>query len=588
METHEKINQVLKPVDNVMDQGLELLKAANLYAPFKKGLRNAMLTAMRANFKMSNNLKVYGTENVPLAGGLLVASNHQSWLDAQVLSVGIPRALSFIAKSEFEDWPLLRHLIDLSDSVFIRRTGDAQGLQEVADKLRDGMCIGIFPEGTIPGEEDIPRWDVEPDTGLLRGKSGVIRLALMAGVPIVPAGVSGTGRAYPPESYPRMEKWPPVPGPGDIEVRFGEPIHLNQREGQEPTYEELRGMTDRVMRAISHLVDHGMNYEPISLPIQRKSAPTNLPRIPYRSEPQAPNAEKAPIGVLALHGFTSHVDCVADLREELDDLGVPYRIPWLRGHGTRWEDLKNVTWEDWLSDAEETLLDLLQECRRVVIVGLSMGGLVALDLAARYRRETAGVATVGAAMKFKDPLAGLTGVISRVVPSWPSPESYVDQDRKKMRNRNYPRFPTDAFGSLFEYTGVVKNRLSFVSAPIRVLAARKDQIVAASAAETIYAKVSSKDKALVWFEHSGHEMMLDLEAEKVRLDLKGFIARLKKDQEARVEAVTAKATTPLEAVAAPMPKKAAPKKAAPKKAAPKKAAPKRKAPARKATPKAKK
>ncbi|MFH1531222.1 MAG: alpha/beta fold hydrolase [Pseudomonadota bacterium] len=563
METHEKINQVLKPIDNVMGQGLALLKSANLYDPFRRGVRSAMIKAMRANFRMSNDLKVYGTENVPLTGGMLIACNHQSWLDAQVLAVGCPRSLSFVAKSEFEDWPFLRHLIELTESVFIHRTGDDQGLREVAEKLRNGMAIGIFPEGTIPGEENIPRWDVEAETGLLRGKSGVIRLAVMSGVPIVPAGVSGTGRAYPPEAYPRMEKWPPVPGPGDIELRFGEPIHLNQREGQEPTYEELRGMTDRVMRAISHLVDHGMNYEALSLPIRRKTAPTNLPRIPYRSEPRPAATEKARIGVLVLHGFTAHVDCVADLREELDDLGVPYRIPWLRGHGTRWEDMKNVTWEDWLADAEETLLDLLQESRRVVVVGHSMGGLVALDLAARYRREVAGVAAVSAALKFKDPLAGLTSVISKVVPSWPSPEAYVDQERKKLRNRNYPRFPTDAFASLFEYTSVVKNHLSFVAAPIRILAARKDQIVAPAAAETIYAKVGSRDKALVWFEETGHEMMLDLEAEKVRLDIKGFIAALMKDQETRVEAVTEKATTTLEAVAMPTPRKRTPRKKGP-------------------------
>jgi len=551
METHERINHVLKPLDNVMEHGIEILKSANLYDTFRRGLQTAVVTAMRTNLRAKNNLKIYGTENVPIAGGMLIACNHQSWLDVQVLSVASPRPLSFIAKAEFKDWPLLRHLVGLTDSVFIRRTGDDQGLLNVVDRLRDGTAIGIFPEGTIPGEEDIPRWDVEPETGLLRGKSGVIRLALMSGVPIVPAGVSGTGRAYPPEAYPRMQKWPPVPGPGDIEVRFGEPIHLSRREGQEATYEELRGMTDRMMRAISHLVDHGMNYEPISLPIRRKDTPTNLPRIPYRSEPRSRDAEKAPVGVLVLHGFTSHVDCVADLRRELDALDVPYRIPWLRGHGTRWEDLKGITWRDWFVDAEETMLDLMQESRRVVVVGLSMGGLIALDLAARYRRETAGVATVGAALKFKDPLAGLTGVLSRVVPSWPSPEAYQDQGLKEQRNRNYPRFPTDAFASLFEYTGVVKNRLSFVAAPLRVLAARKDQIVAPGAAETIYAKAGSRDKALVWFEETGHEMMLDLEADAVRADLKGFIARLKAEQEARVEAATEKPTTTIEAAETP-------------------------------------
>ncbi|MBM4371719.1 MAG: alpha/beta fold hydrolase, partial [Deltaproteobacteria bacterium] len=539
----------LKPVDRVVESGLDLLRAANLYDPFRRGLKAAMLHAMRTNFRLTNDLSVYGAENVPLTGGMVLACNHQSWLDVQVLSVACPRPLSFLAKSEFEDWPFLRHLIAMTDSVFIRRTGDDSGLMEVAEKLRGGMAIGIFPEGTIPGEEDVPRWDVDPETGLLRGKSGVVRLALAGGVPIVPVGVSGTGRAFPPEAYPRMQKWPPLPGPGRIEVRFGEPIHLTPREGIEPAYDELRGMTDRVMRSISHLVDHGMNFEPMSLPLRRKEFPTDLPRIAYRSAPRPAAAGKAPLGVLVLHGFTSHVDCVADLREDLDALAVPYRMPWLRGHGTRWEDLRGVTWEDWFADAEETLLDLLQEARRVVVVGLSMGGLVALDLAARYRREVAGVVPVAAALAFKDPLAGLTGAISRVVPSWPSPNSYSDPELKKLRNRNYPKFPTDAFASLYAYTGVVKNRLSFVAAPCHVVAARKDSIVAPAAAETILAKVGSRRKDLVWFEESGHEMLLDLEAAKVRANIRGFIETLIREHDARVDAASDRATTGTETAA---------------------------------------
>lgn len=578
MELHEKINQYLQPADKAMEQGLELMKKANIYDPFKRGFTNALKTMLLSNFKKNNDLAIFGTENVPQHSGCILASNHQSWLDAQVIGATAPRLVSFVAKAEFVDWPFLRHLIAITDSIFIRRTGDSSVMDILTAELRAGKAIAIFPEATIPGEEDIPRWDVEPETGLLKGKSGAVRLALAADVPIIPIGVSGTGRAFPPEAYPRMQKWPPLPGKGRIEIRFGKPIYLKPENGA-PSYQELRNMTNQVMQAISGLVDHSMNYEPITLPIKLKTAPAREPRMAYRSK--AANLEKkAPLGVLALHGFTSHIDCVADLRFELEELGIPYRMPWLRGHGGDWKDLKGVTSEDWYEDGEDAFLDLLEECEEVIIVGLSMGGLVAMDLAAHYRNQVAGVIGVATALKFKDPLAGLTGVISKVVPFWPAPNSYQDKTLKEKRNRNYAKFPTKAFASLYEYATTVKNRLSFVKAPALLIGSHKDQIIAPSANAIIYEKIESKSKKMVWFEESGHEMLLDLEAKKVRQTIKDFIEELMLEKTAATEekpvskakaaapAKKAKAAAPAKRAkaAAPARKRAAAKKRTPSKA----------------------
>jgi carboxylesterase len=522
MEKHELLNQTLKPVDRVLDFSVAALRKANLYTPLKKSLYETTKLLLNAQFKMNHSLRVYGTENIPREGGAVFAINHQSWLDAQVVTAACPRKIAFMAKSEFKAWPILHHVIELTDSVYVHRGGDDGALDNAIVHLREGGCVGIFPEGTIPGEEDIPRWDVEPDTGLLRGKSGVVRLAMRAGVPIIPVGVSGTGKAFPPEAYPRLEQLPLVK-PEPIEVRFGEPIFLKKRAEEEISYDQLRGMTDRVMRAISHLVDHSMGYVPMSVPIAVKEKPGRIPPTPYRNPPLG---DKTRLGVLVLHGFTSHVSCVSDLRFPLDEMGVPYRIPILRGHGGEWTDLKGVTAEQWYEDAEDSLLDLLTECRRVVVVGLSMGGLVALDLAARRRKQIVGVATVAAALKFKDPLSALTPVIARVVPSWPSPKAFHDKELEKQRNRNYPRFPTRAFAELYRYAAEVEQRLSFVAADALIVHSRKDQIVHPKAAEIIRERLGSKRKDLVWFEESGHEMLLDLEAQKVVATVADFIRGL--------------------------------------------------------------
>ncbi len=534
MERWQMLNRGLAPVDHVLGAGLDLLKKADLYEPFKDRLYRVSRSALERNFRSRHDLEVLGADNVPAQGGCLIAANHQSWLDAQVLAASSPRRFYFVAKSDFREWPVLRRLIDLNDSIYIRRGGDAQGLDEVADAVRSGKAVVIFPEGTIPGEEDIPRWEVEPDTGLLKGKSGVVRVALATGAPIIPCGVSGTGRAFPPEAYPRLQTFPPLPRPFPITIRYGRPIHLKPLR-REPTRDDLARMTRQVMLAISALVDHSRDYEPVTLPIERKTRPSSLPPYAFRRGAPTDGGEngnraaegKAPLGVLVLHGFTSDIHCVDPLVAPLDRAGLPYRFPILRGHGTHYRDMVGTTARDWYEDAENAFLDLAAEASRVVVVGLSMGGLVALELAARHRDLVAGVVTVAAALRFQDPLAGLSPFLAKVVRFWPSPNTYNDPDLRRRENRNYPKFATDAFVSLYAYSREVPNLLSFVKAPILVLHSKRDQVITPQSANIIHEKVSSADRSLVWFERSGHEMLLDCEREAVVGTILEFIERIR-------------------------------------------------------------
>lgn len=526
MERWQMLNKALLPVDAAISVGLDFLKKNGKYEPFKARLFDMTASMLKKNFVRRHALEVVGAENVPLEGGCIVAANHQSWLDAQVLAVASPRRLYFVAKSEFREWPVLRHVLELADCTYIRRGGDDKGLEILAEEIRSGKAIAIFPEGTIPGEEDIPRWEVEPDTGLLRGKTGAVRLALMTGAPVVPCGISGTGKAFPPEMYPRLQILPPIPRAVPITVKFGKPIFFERADG-EPKREDLASMTKRLMLAISELVDHSRDFEPISLPIQRKSRPTALPRYAYKRTPSDLGlGEKAPLGVLVLHGFTSDIHCVDPLVEPLEQARLPYLFPILRGHGTHYRDMVGTTAQDWYEDAENALLDFGEHVERVLVVGLSMGGLLALELAARHFELVAGIVTVAAALRFQDPLAGLAPVLARFVRFWPSPNAYADQELRKRENRNYPKFATDAFVSLYKYAKEIPNILSFVRAPILILHSKRDQVISPKSAEIIYEKVSSRDKSIVWFERSGHEMLLDCEREAVIRTIMGFIDRI--------------------------------------------------------------
>jgi carboxylesterase len=504
MQRDEAVNAILWPVDRALQATIWSLDRAGMTDRASAVAYDTLRSVLHAHFSRDNELHVDGAENVPREGGVLLAVNHQSWLDVQVLVASCPRRVHFIAKTEFETWPVLRHLIRLSQSVFVRRGGDDAALESIAAGLRAGWAIAIFPEGTIPGEEDIPRRAVDPETGLLPGHTGVARLALMADVPVIPVGVSGTGRAFPPEIYPRLEVLR-APASTPIQLRIGKPIRLDEYRPLPRDRQTFRTITNRVMREISALVDHRSNYVPIEVPI-----------------PEVPKHEK--IGVLLLHGFTSHLNTVNGLVPHLERVGIDYEMPILRGHGTRYQDLKGVTARDWYVDAERALIDLWNRVERIVVVGLSMGGLVGLELAIHHPDKLAGLVTAGACLKFADPLTRLTSVLAKVVKYWPSPESFNDLSLK-VNCKNYPKLATDAFASLYSYSQEIAARLGEVHVPICVLQSKRDQIVASEAANIIYEKVSSVHREIVWYQKSGHEMMQDLEAEQVFADIMGFVHR---------------------------------------------------------------
>src|SRR5471030_2223436 len=103
-----------------------------------------------------------------------------------------------------------------------------------------------------------------------------------------------------------------------------------------------------------------------------------------------------PPGVLLLHGFTSVPETVNIVVPRLEALGVPCRVPMLRGHGTRPEDLEGVTYLDWFNDLRRVLDELARDGRQVIVVGQSLGALLALDLAIEVPEKVRGVVSIAA------------------------------------------------------------------------------------------------------------------------------------------------------------------------------------------------
>lgn len=233
------------------------------------------------------------------------------------------------------------------------------------------------------------------------------------------------------------------------------------------------------------------------------------------------------IGVLLLHGFTSGDKAVSGFVPHLKKLNIPYIRPTLRGHGTRFQDLRGVTYNEWYEDAEKALLELSKKVDKVIVVGLSMGGLVTLKLAMEHSNKIAAIVTVAAALKFSDPLAGFSKILSLLVPYWPGPKTFNDRESAK-QNSNYKWLPTNAFASLYDFSKIIEKDLPRVKVPILIIYSKLDRTIPVSAAKIIYKKVSSPHREIVCFEKSGHEMMQDLEAEEVFKTIDQFIVKFRK------------------------------------------------------------
>jgi 1-acyl-sn-glycerol-3-phosphate acyltransferase len=133
------------------------------------------------------DLKVYGARHVPAQGGVLLVSNHQSYLDPVLLAVKLGRPMSYLAKSELFRNPLFAWLIRSLNAFPLRQgKGDKAAIEQTIRRLRQGHLLAVFPEGTRT-----PDGNLQP---IQRGAALVVR---RANVPIVPCVLDGSFQAWP-------------------------------------------------------------------------------------------------------------------------------------------------------------------------------------------------------------------------------------------------------------------------------------------------------------------------------------------------------------------------------------------------------
>jgi carboxylesterase len=232
------------------------------------------------------------------------------------------------------------------------------------------------------------------------------------------------------------------------------------------------------------------------------------------------------VGCLLIHGFTGTPKEMRMLGDSLAQERYTILAPRLTGHATAVEDITRSHWEDWVASVEDGL-NLLKGCTdKQVVMGLSMGGVLALLTAARF--STAGVAAFSApcTLPGDDPRAKYLPLlkffirkVSKGAPDWRNLDAARD-------HVDYPYYPTPAIVELKELIDVMRYELANVSVPALFVQSHQDHGIPAESLDTLYNGVSSKDKTTLWLEDSGHVVIREPEREKIFAEVKKFVKRV--------------------------------------------------------------
>lgn len=183
--------------------------------------------------------KVRGLRHVPSRGPVIIASNHLSFSDSIFMPLVVPRKVTFLAKSEYFTSPgpkgFVKKLTFIAlGQVPVDRSGGRRSEAALITGLKvlaDGECIGIYPEGTR-----------SPDGRLYKGRTGIARLAIESGAPVIPVAMFNTDKIQPTGTV--------LPKVMRVGMTFGEPMYF---EGDSTDQLYLREVTDQIMAKIQEL-----------------------------------------------------------------------------------------------------------------------------------------------------------------------------------------------------------------------------------------------------------------------------------------------------------------------------------------------
>lgn len=228
-------------------------------------------------------------------------------------------------------------------------------------------------------------------------------------------------------------------------------------------------------------------------------------------------------GILLIHGFTGSPAEMLLLGQFLNERGYTVLAPRLCGHGTSPEEMAGTNWTNWYHSVCDGYHLLRNICRRIHVVGLSMGGLLAMKLAMDYEVEK--VVALSAPIHIADPSLGLLPPKEDVAGMFIRRERRRIADLPACYSIAYNRTPLLSVHSLLSLIESVMDALPQLEKPLLIVQSKKDRTVLPNSGAYIYQHAGCQDKELFWLENSGHLVTLDIERELVFEKIMEFIGR---------------------------------------------------------------
>ena len=252
----------------------------------------------------------------------------------------------------------------------------------------------------------------------------------------------------------------------------------------------------------------------------RPEAPTDPIALPARPE----QTGGRPIGVLLVHGFTGSPASMKPWGRALHEQGYAVEVPRLPGHGTRWQDLNQVSWTDWYAEASAAFDRLRSSCDAVVVGGLSMGGSVALRLAEERGDQVDGIVLVNPFVSSTRKELVAIPVLKHVVPGL---KGVVNDIKKPGQDEvGYPKLPLKGLAQVLEMWKVLVPDLGRVTQPLLYFRSTIDHVIDASSSPTVLQAVASTDVEERMLEDSYHVATLDNDADRIITESAAFVARV--------------------------------------------------------------
>jgi carboxylesterase len=230
------------------------------------------------------------------------------------------------------------------------------------------------------------------------------------------------------------------------------------------------------------------------------------------------------VGVLLSHGFTGSPASMRPWGEYLGERGYGVQVPRLPGHGTTWKELNTLRWDDWYGEIARVFDLLCLDHDAVVVGGLSMGGALALRVAADHPDRVAGVVLVNPAVATQRLDVKLLPVLKYLVPSFPG----IGNDIKKPGGDEigYDRTPLKAIHSLMQGWKPLIADLPKVTAPLLYFRSSEDHVVDDASQPIITSRVSSREIIERRLPESFHVATLDNDAPQIFEESAEFVAKV--------------------------------------------------------------